>query len=222
MQMRTQAIVAAAGVMALAGSAQAGFKHFEEMHGGSIKTQLTDWEYSVEVPQFDTKDGKRELLSVCVLITGDVFGSVDAESLDNEPATILVNLEALIGLSLGSNLLASVNPVASDSFKATAFDGAVDFGGTSGMMFDDMLDDEKDSAKIGPTDDDFGAFLGDGTVKLDASAMGLSSGSGAGNLVLQFNTQAGLEYKVIYKWVPTPGASALLGLAGITALRRRR
>jgi len=53
---------------------------------------------------------------------------------------------------------------------------------------------------------------------------GISSGSGAGNLILQFFTDASLSWVVEYDYneIPAPGAVALFGLAGIGAARRRR
>ena len=66
--------------------------------------------------------------------------------------------------------------------------------------------------------------VGDGTVKLTGDAVGTSFGAGAGNLVLQFTTQAEMAYRITYKYteIPTPGTAVLLAGAGLAGIRRRR
>ena len=117
-------------------------------------------------------------------------------------------------------------PVVNNSDAATAFDGTIDFAGTSGKAYENLSG--TDTASDNTTDSgDLALFtamsLGE-TISLPVTAVGSSSGSGAGNLLLLFNTFAGADIKVMYEYelIPAPGALALLGLGGLVATRRRR
>ncbi len=212
-----------AGGLSCASIASAGVI-LEEAHAGLVDMQSTDWTESLSVPQFDEMNGARQLVSICIHLEGGVSGSASLESLDNGPATVTVELSAEISLSLGGALLGVVLPIADDSFEASVFDGNIDFGGTSGMTFEKLAASDSTDVKLTNADDSFASFLGDGNVKLDGDAHGTSFGSGAGNLVLQFNTDAEMSYRIVYKYteIPAPGTLAIFAGAGLAATRRRR
>jgi uncharacterized protein (TIGR03382 family) len=54
--------------------------------------------------------------------------------------------------------------------------------------------------------------------------MGMSSGSGSGNLLLLFETFASASVRVCYEYtfIPAPSALGVLALGGLVATRRRR
>ena len=212
-----------AGALLFASASYAG-AILEESYSGMVDLQSTDWAESLLVQQFDEGNGARKLVSICIHLEGTVSGSAGLESLDASPAKIAVELSAMISLSLGDVTLAVVLPIADDTFNASAFDGTIDFGGTSGMTFEKLSASDNADNKLTAENAAFGKFLGDGSVKLDGEATGSSSGSGAGNLILQFNTQAALAYRITYKYteVPAPGSLAILAGAGMMASRRRR
>jgi hypothetical protein len=125
-----------------------------------------------------------------------------------------------------SSVLDVVIPVVNNSDSATAFDGTVDFDGTSGKAYTGLSGSamETDSTTAAADLALFSAsFIGE-TVSLPVTAVGSSSGSGAGNLLLLFNTFAGADVKILYTYeiIPAPGALALMGLGGLVATRRRR
>jgi len=216
-------MIAGAVALAVSGAAQAGMV-FEEMHMNTIDLMNTDWMQSVDVTQFDTMGGNRTLQQVMIMLDGRVEGTAQAESMDAAPATIMLSLSATITLSLGMNDLAVVLPAAMESFDAAVFDGALDFMGPSGMTFDGLKATDNDMSTLTNGMDDLTPWIGAGTVALDATAMGASTGSGSGNLFLQFETLASAKITVVYKYteIPTPGSFALLGLAGLCTARRRR
>jgi hypothetical protein len=212
-----------AGGLSFASASYAGAL-LEESYSGMVDLQLTDWTESLSVQQFDEHNGDRKLVSICIHLEGLVSGSAALESLDNSPAKVSVQLSAMISLSLAGSDLAVIIPIADDSFNASSFDGMIDFGGTSGMTFEKLAASDSTDNKLTLEDAAFAKFLGDGMVKLDGNASGTSFGSGAGNLVLQFNTQASMEYRITYKYteIPAPGSVAILASAGLATSRRRR
>jgi len=216
--------ISLAAVVAIAGSAAAG-PLLTESYDGTFDLTTTNWSETFDIQGFDSQGGNRILKEVYVFLGGDVQGDALAESLDNAPATIELNLQATLTLSLDAtgDELAEVIPVVNTSFNADSFDGEIDFDGPSGVSFVGLsgsaMEDETYSMQS-----ILDQFIDVGTVSLNADATGSSFGSGAGNLITQFMTEAGLEYKVEYRYnlIPAPGAAALLCLGGLVAVRRRR
>jgi len=217
---KSSTILIAAGVAAFAGSAHGAVI----THTGSKPITTTSWSDSFNVPQFDDMGGLRILDQVKLTLTGDVEGDANVESLNQGPSLIQLNLQATITMSLMGDTLGVVIPVANETFNAATFDGAVDFMGPSGAMFPDLAGTDMTMTTLVNGVDDLTPFIGLGTIGLDATAAGTSNGSGAGNLILQFFTDAGLDYEVEYTYtlVPTPGAAGLLALCGIAGSTRRR
>ncbi len=194
-------------------------------HSGSKAITSTSWTENFSIPQFDEQGGNRLLESVKLTLNGAVEGDANVESLNQGPSTIQINLQATITMTLMGDNLGVVIPVANETFEAGTFDGVIDFEGGSGEMFPDLAGTDSAMSTLVGGVDDLTPFIGMGTVPLVANAVGTSNGSGAGNLILQFMTDAGLDFEVeyTYRLVPTPGAAGVLAMAGCAgALRRRR
>ena len=210
-----------AAVTAAAGSAQGAVI----THMGSKAITSTSWTENFSIPQFDEMGGTRLLEQVKLTLNGAVEGDANVESLNMGPSTVMINLQATITMSLMGDTLGVVIPVANETFEASTFDGVIDFEGGSGEMFPDLEGTDMAMSTLVSGIDDLSPFIGMGTVPLVAEAVGTSNGSGAGNLILQFMTDAGLDFEVeyTYRLVPTPGAAGVLALAGCAgSLRRRR
>lgn len=166
------------------------------VHTASVPLSSTNWSDSITIPKFDLAGCYLD--SVCFSLDGHVEGLAMFESLDAAPTTVTMNLQATIALERPDNTpLATVIPLAQTSDEVTAFDGVTDFAGTSGRTYSDLSGDETESACT--TDPaDFALFTGTGDITLPAEATGSSFGSGAGNLVLQFNTSASVGVTVTY------------------------
>ena len=130
------------------------------------------------------------------------------------------------------SVLVTTNPVVSSVFNLAAFDGTIDFAGASGVDTGSVSASASD-ALTSTSAADFLLFsaAGGGVINMPVLAAGLSTGSGAGNLVTQFTTLAGANVTVTYNYtdaptssVPEPGTLAMagLGLLGLGALRRRK
>jgi hypothetical protein len=193
-------------------------------HGGTKAITTTSWTENFNIPQFDDLGGTRILDSVKLTLNGDVEGDANVESLNQGPSEIGINLQATITMTLMGDVLGVVIPVANETFNAASFDGAIDFTGPSGEMFPDLAGSDSTMSTLFAGLDDLSAFIGAGTVPLVANAVGSSNGTGSGNVIFQFATDAGLDFEVFYDYhvVPTPGAAGLLAFAGAAGSVRRR
>ncbi len=186
----------------------------------------TNWSSSIALPKWDPSLFPGQVLTgISFDLDGSVTGDAKFESLDNAPATILMNLQATITLTdPSSNVLATVIPVANTSDNVTAYDGVTDFGGTSGKSYLGLAGNDSASG----SSVDYLAFTGVGNILLPITGNGASNGSGTGNLLLQFNTTAGASASVTYTYaaVPEPGTCLLAGLGAVglalAAWKRRR
>jgi hypothetical protein len=217
--MRTLTLAAAAAAALAAGAASAATSD-------TFGPAMTNWTETLSVDMFDGSLGT--LTKATFKLIGEVNGSASGESLDAAPATVTLDLSAEIEATAGSLLLVTL-PTVSESFGATAFDGTIDFGGTSGVAFLDRTAMDMDTIEV--TDAAALALLtGPGTIDWTVSATGMSVGTGAGNLITQFMTNAGASIEVSYMYdavttpIPVPAALPMLvaGLAGLGALARRR
>ena len=192
----------------------------------TVALTTTNWTDSLSITQFDTSLGT--LNNVMVTLEGTVQGEANAESLDAAPATITLDLSALITAStalLGN--VGTVLPIVSQSVNLSSFDGGIDFAGTSGFATGVVSASDTDMSTF--TGSDMAEFIGGGTVAIDLTANGQSTGSGAGNLITQFLTSASATVTVKYDFdeavaaVPLPASALLLGAAlfGLGFSRRK-
>lgn len=218
--MKTLMIAALAACAGTAGAAT-------ETHNGSFALATTNWSQMFSIPSFDTQVGLRVLDKVTVTLNGTVVGSAQAENLDAAPATINLFLQATISLLLDDTVgttLATVIPVANETFQADTFDGTIDFAGASGASFTGLQGQKSETNNLNAGVDDLSAFIDTGTVALLANAVGSSVATGAGNIVSQFSTEGALDWEIVYEYsvVPAPAPLALVGIGGLIAFRRRR
>jgi|GEM_PF-2528123 len=169
----------------------------------TIAVTPTNWSDVVELPKFDPTLGT--LTSIEFVLDGAVEGSAKYESLDSSPATILLELKAEIELLRPDNtLIVGVIPGVEETDSATAFDLAIDFDGTSGGTFDNLDGNVTSGPTVLMTPADIAFFTdiagGGNTITLPVVTDARSSGSGAGNLITQFSTNAGATVTVIYEF----------------------
>ena len=196
--------------------------------GGTTATNFTDRPIVPDFNQFDITLGL--LNSITIELIGTVTGSAWAESLDASPTTVTLTLQALVGFSVGNTSLLQVIPTVASNSNLTAFDGTIDFAGPSGIAFEGLMGTDVGSIVLMGAAMD--PWIGQGTVTGLCSGTGQSTGTGAGNLVTQFATQAGCDVAITYDYtpqptspiptVPEPGTFSLMLLAGASAFVRHR
>jgi hypothetical protein len=195
----------------------------------TVAVSTTNFTTSLNFAKFDTMGGTRVLESVTFAIDGSIFGSAEVESRDNAATTVVTTLSAELTLiDALSNTLVVTIPSITNIFNATAFDGVLDFGGTSGNSYLGLTANQYEDETYTdiPTLTLFTATGMDTTANLTFHADATSSATGAGNLTSAFNTSAGglvsviYEYRVVPVSAPAIGATVGFGLLLLTGLRR--
>jgi hypothetical protein len=212
-------ILCGATLLCAAGFSNAAVVSFSD----TVDLQTTNFADTAELARFDTMGGTRVLESVTFTIDGSISGSVEVESRDAEEAVIVTTLEAELSLidALGNVLVVTI-PSISETFTATAYDGSLDFGGTSGQSYLDLFATQ--SGEETYTDAATLAFFsGAGNAEFVFDAMATSSATGAGNITSAINTNASGLVTVSYTYtdvtpnpVSAPTHVALLGLGLLT------
>jgi hypothetical protein len=180
----------------------------------SIPLSITNWSSSATVSKFDPSLGT--LNSITFELEGHVEGAAKFESFDAALATVTMNLAADIELQRpDTSTLVISTPLVQTIDNVTAFDGTIDFGGTSGKTYTGLSADDSASTVSPPPASDLVLFTGLGNIMLPVKATGVSSGSGAGNLVMQFGTSASADVKVIYDYAPIPEPSTIVLLSTV-------
>ncbi|OWY71265.1 hypothetical protein B7486_11760 [cyanobacterium TDX16] len=191
------------------------------MFSDNVALQPTNFMTSVTLPKFDPSLGTLD--KITLKLSGHVEGMAQFESLDADPATVDMELAAQIKLQRPDlSTLVITLPLVMTTDNVTAFDGLIDFGGTSGKSYPLLTADDVDSVMT-MSMMDLALFTGPGNIMLPVMATGASTGSGAGNLLLQFSTSASANVMVTYDYtVPEPATASLLGMGAFAAVRRRR
>jgi hypothetical protein len=191
-------------------------------------TTATNWSDVLGLGMFDSNLGT--LTSIKFDLSGVVEGSGRVESLDNAGSNVTLTLASLLTLTRpDASTLVVANPLFSQQFGLSAFDGMMDFAGTSGANTGPFWSSGSNSfSSVSASDFALFSSLGGGLINLGLGAVGSSTASGAGNLISQFNTAAGGRVAVTYEYnvsaVPEPETYVMLltglALAGVMARRK--
>jgi protocatechuate 3,4-dioxygenase beta subunit len=169
-------------------------------HTISFPETPTDWTATQSVPQFDPSLGT--LTSVEIINSDPIKNTIRVENLDTASATIHATVSGDLKLS-GPSVPGLDTPLSADqTFNATAFDGTIDFGGTSGHTFAPQTINGSNSTVLTAATD-LANYEGTGTVSFTEATHASSTASGSANLLLQVNTTAAATVSVIYHYIPS-------------------
>lgn len=157
---------------------------------------------SQTVAQFDPSLGT--LTGIQILLNGKLTSDVQVENLDASPSNV--------GVQIGGNLTLqgpgfhpqSVTPSLNESTTLSAFDGALDYAGTSGKDFGNQSAQASHSLNLSAASNDLSAWIGKGAVTLTELAQSTSTVSGSGNEQVHIATQGSGSVQVSYLYTPAP------------------
>jgi len=165
----------------------------------SIPIQSTNWTNSVTVPQFNPTLGT--LQSIQFTLNGRIEGETRVESNDAGPTTVNTSFSASITLTRPDNSVIVVTiPIADFVDNFTAFDGVLDFAGTSGETRIGLVAVDSDVVVSPPPVSDLALFTGFGNITLPVMATGSSIATGGGNITTNFITRAEASCQVCYTY----------------------
>lgn len=176
-----------------------------QTHVADVAMTTTDWTVTLQVPRFDATLGT--LLSVSFTLGDSLNAMFRVENLASSVNTVRDSSKATITLSRPDNT-GLVQAFTAFEYTNTfpAFDGTIDFGGTSGATAPDRLAFSSASATT-TAPADLALFTGTGTIGLPCRAVGRSYTSDtAGNVIHGVSTKAAAQVTVVYTYevvVPT-------------------
>ena len=166
----------------------------------SIPNTQTDFTLPGSIGQFDPALG--QLQSVVITHNGSITSDIKVENTSpSSPSSISGTVGGsleLTGPGVDSLLNMSQN---AGSFNASAYDGTLDFGGTSGTDFSPKTASGTQTVTL--TGADMAPYIGTGQVAFTENAHATSNASGGGNLSVLLASSGMSTVTITYKYIPT-------------------
>jgi hypothetical protein len=143
------------------------------------------------------------LTEVDVVTSGSYSTEFYAENLGPSSTTIAGTTSANLSINVPSGAIPVTIPSITESFRASPFEGTLDYDGTSGKDFASVTSNSTPQTMILTSPADLAAFTGNFRIPVTVSgdATG-SASSGNGDLSDGFNTQTSATITVIYHFIP--------------------
>jgi hypothetical protein len=174
-------------------------------HDITFDERATGGSVQADVPQFDPELGT--LTSIEIHVEDKLTSVIKIENLENAAATVFSNVTGTTGLGGPSLDILPTELVLNQSFVATAFDGVIDFGGTSGKDYGPQVAGNSQT-KVLTTAEELAPYIGTGTVTISERTQSSASASALANIVLQVNTTISGRVRVVYNYIPNSCLSA--------------
>lgn len=164
---------------------------------------------AVNLPKFDLPG--HCLSSVCIRFEGQTIGFASVENFENFPKVVNITWSAQFSLLRPSLVpLLGVTPTQLFSDPLTAFDGGVDYAGTSGITHSGAAATATDNLCL-TTPADLALFTGAGTISLPVTAVNTSSHTGANSWSFGVQGAAITEITYTYSECATPARPVTWG-----------
>jgi hypothetical protein len=152
------------------------------------------------VAQFDSNLGT--LTSVDIISMASVTDQIRTENQDAAPHTLVGTVSGTVTTTGPGVSGLIVNTTDTVSFNASAFDGTIDFAGTSGHDFGLRTQTQTQTQTI-TNPASLAAYTGTGNVTFTQATDSLSGVSGSGNVINSISTTAGGMVTVVYHYTPS-------------------
>ena len=172
-------------------------------HEASFPDNTTDWSNTKTVAQFDPSLGT--LTQVDITVTGTFTSEIEVENMSPMLSKVIGTVSGSLAVTGPGTTSVQVNSSTSQTFNASAFDGTLDFGGTSGHDFGQQTTPPGTKTVTLTGAGDLALFTGTSTVSVTASTAAASTGSGSGNLVTMVSSTAAADVIVTYHYLPSSG-----------------
>ncbi len=167
----------------------------------TIPSTLAGFSITKAIQQFDSSLG--ELLEVEIVNEGSITSEIRAENSSTMVGSTITGLVSgtisLTGPNFSLNSSVTEN---AGSFQATAYDGVIDFGGSSGRQFAPVTA-QAQPRSIVLTGSQLQPFIGTGTVDVSEEVVVNSTATGGGNLLVGITSTAETTITVRYTYQPT-------------------
>jgi uncharacterized repeat protein (TIGR01451 family) len=166
----------------------------------TIPPTSAGFDITKQINQFNPNLG--QLLEVDITQDGAITSDIKAENVSTQTgATITGTVSGSLTLTGAGLNIASTLSDNAGTFNAQAFDGTIDFGGTSGKDFGAQTATAA-TKSITLTGNQMNAFIGNGQLNFDEIAQVSSTASGGGNLIANITSTANATFTVVYKYRP--------------------
>lgn len=205
----------------IAGPLAASVIEFEELHANAFEMMLTPGVTTVSIPQFDDKNGTRELKEVSLLVNAALRASVTGENDASLSApTFELGMSGFMTIDFGS-LTTSLS--FDDSFVTNGVAGSDGVAGSGPDFWDFGFVSVQKAGSDMTTN--LSAFLGTGHLDAELVASGGFAITGTPEstfTVSDFKATGNVQIVYGYAQVPGPAGLALMATGLLVSRRRRR
>jgi hypothetical protein len=210
--------------IALSGAGASASFSSMEMQVGAWGFPLSPGMQVLTFNQFDEMGGTRTLKGVQLEIEGDMGALITAENNSTIPANnFAVGLTGIVNVTLGP-LAGSLGLLATSPIMpaaATDNGGVPNGSGPDFVNFGLVSDSDSDSDFIAPS----AFWIGNSTINANVAGSGGFAAQGSADATINFvdfATKGRVKLIYFFDVIPTPGATALIAVAGLITIRRRR
>ena len=168
----------------------------------------TNWSSTASFTKFHPSIGQLE--SIAVTTSAEIRGGLGAENITSNPVTTTATFAALVTLTMPDQSVIDA-PTPSRTFvdSLAAFDGTVDFSGTSGVTHAGIVATDTRTMTMPPPASALAQFTGVGPIRLPVAAFDLSTWNGQAPARIAQTASATIT--ITYTFTPWPSTAFCFG-----------